>query len=136
MVGRIVVGVDESPAAVAALRWAAARAVEQGAELEVVHAWVYPYLGPRTTTHEPRDMMALDAATVLETVVSDAFGADGPGVPMSAHLAEGAPADVLLEACRTADLLVLGAHKGGGAWSSVSHEVLRHTACPVAIVPG
>ena len=71
------VGVDESAASVAALKWAAARAVEQGAELDAIHAWVYPYLGYRTSTHEPHVMMALDAAKVLESVVTEAFGADG-----------------------------------------------------------
>jgi nucleotide-binding universal stress UspA family protein len=136
MAGRIVVGVDESPASVAALKWAAARANERAAELEVIHAWVYPYLGPRTGTHEPRELMALDAAQVLESVVSEAFGSDGPGVAMEARLVEGKPADVLLEACAGADLLVVGAHKGGGDWSSVGQEVLRHTACPITVVPG
>ncbi len=136
MAGRIVVGVDESAASVAALKWAAARAAEQGAELEVIHAWVYPYLGYRTSTHEPREMMALDAAKVLESVVAEAFGADGAKVPMHAHLAEGKPADALAEACAGADLLVLGAHEGGGDWSSVSHAVLRHAVCPVTVVPG
>ena len=136
MAGRIVVGVDESAASVAALKWAAARAAEQGAELDVIHAWVYPYLGYRTSTHEPREMMALDAAKVLESVVTEAFGADGAKVPMHAHLAEGKPAEVLVEACAGADLLVLGAHEGAGDWSSVSHAVLRHTVCPVTVVPG
>ena len=136
MAGRIVVGVDDSAASVAALRWAAARAVEQAAELEVIHAWIYPYVGVRTSTHEPRELMALDAAKVLESVVVDAFGSDGASVPVHAHLAEGKPADVLLEACGGADLLVLGAHGGAGEWSSVSHAVLRHSSCPVTIVPG
>src|SRR5262249_30680636 len=113
MAGRIVVGVDESSAALAALRWEAARAAEQGVELEVIHPWIYRYRGPRTATHEPRELMALDAAQVLEAAVSEAFGSDGPSVPMHARLVEGKPADVLLEACRDAELLVLGAHEGG-----------------------
>ena len=90
MAGRIVVGADGSAASVAALRWAAARAAEQQAELEVIHAWIYPYLGYRTSTHEPREMMALDAAKVLESSVAEAFGSDGAKVPMNAHLVEGA----------------------------------------------
>ena len=72
----------------------------------------------------------------LESVVAEAFGTDGAAVPMHAHLAEGKPADVLMEACSSADMLVLGAHGGGGDWSSVSHAVLRHTSCPVTVVPG
>ena len=80
MAGRIVVGADGSAASVAALRWAAARAAEQQAELEVIHAWIYPYLGYRTSTHEPREMMALDAAKVLDSTVTEAFGTEGaPG---------------------------------------------------------
>jgi nucleotide-binding universal stress UspA family protein len=136
MAARIVVGVDESAASVVALRWAAARATEQGAELEVIHAWVYPYLGVRTSTHEPRDLMALDAAKVIESAVAEAFGTDGAPVPMHAHLIEGKPAEVLLEACSGAQMLVLGAHSGRGDWSSVSHEVLRHGSCPVTVAPG
>jgi len=136
MAARIVVGVDGSEASVEALRWAAARAAELDGELEVIHAWIYPYLGYRTSTHEPREMMALDAAKVLESAVIDAFGPDGAKVPVKAHLMEGKPAEVLLEACSGADMLVLGSHGGAGDWSSVSHAVLRHTSCPVTVVPG
>ena len=136
MAGRIVVGTDGSAASVAALKWAAARAAEQEAELEVIHAWIYPYLGYRTSTHEPREMMALDAAKVLESTVNEAFGTDAPPVPVRAHLAEGKPADVLREASTGANLLVLGAHGGVGDWSSMSHAVLRKPPCPVTVVPG
>ena len=38
----VVVGVDESPAAAAALTWAAGHAVEHGRPLRVVHAWTAP----------------------------------------------------------------------------------------------
>ena len=136
MAGRIVVGTDGSAASVAALKWAAARAAEQEAELELIHAWIYPYLGYRTSTHEPREMMALDAAKVLESTVNEAFGTDAPPVPVRSHLAEGKPADVLREASTGANLLVLGAHGGVGDWSSMSHAVLRKPPCPVAVVPG
>lgn len=136
MAGRIVVGADGSAASVAALRWAAARAAEQQAELEVIHAWIYPYLGYRTSTHEPREMMALDAAKVLDSTVTEAFGTEGAPVPVHAHLAEGKPAEVLREASGGANLLVLGAHGGVGDWSSVSHAVLRDPPCAVTVVPG
>ena len=39
---RYVVGVDGSEGSRAALRWAAAEAARDGAELEVVHAWQPP----------------------------------------------------------------------------------------------
>ena len=42
---KIVVGVDGSGHAQAALRWAIAEARVRGASLEVVHAWEIPYLG-------------------------------------------------------------------------------------------
>lgn len=40
--GRIVVGVDDSPQAAAALRWAITEARLRHAALEVVHAWLVP----------------------------------------------------------------------------------------------
>jgi nucleotide-binding universal stress UspA family protein len=42
---RIVVGIDDSPAATAALRWALEEARLRRATLEIVHTWVFPAFG-------------------------------------------------------------------------------------------
>jgi nucleotide-binding universal stress UspA family protein len=50
----------------------------------------------------------------------------------------GSPVEVLLEAARDADLLVVG-HRGRGAWrsallGSVGLDVVLHAPCPVTVV--
>jgi nucleotide-binding universal stress UspA family protein len=52
---------------------------------------------------------------------------------------EGAPAPVLLEAAKGADLLVVGMRGHGGfvglLLGSVSQQCAHHAPCPIAIVP-
>jgi nucleotide-binding universal stress UspA family protein len=136
---KIVVGVDGSEEAQAALRWAFDEAQLRQAELDVVHAWTYPYQGPRTGVTEPRDLMELDAAKALEQAMAR-LRAERPGddVALHAHVREGNPADVLVQESKGADLLVVGSRGRGGFASlllgSVSTAVTHHAACPVVVV--
>ena len=136
---KIVVGVDGSDESQAALRWAYDEARQRGAELDVVHAWTYPYQGPRTGVTEPRDLMELDAAKALEqTMTTLQRDHTGTGVTTHAHVREGNPADVLVQESKDAELLVVGSRGRGGFASlllgSVSTAVTHHAACPVVVV--
>ncbi len=135
---RIVVGTDGSPAASAAVAWAKREADLWGVELTVIHCWDYPYVGPRTGTVEPAELMELDAATVLTTAV-DRLKIDGAQLHgVHAKLTRGAAASALVDSVGPADLLVVGA-RGRGALraallGSTSNQIIHHATCPVTIV--
>lgn len=141
--GVIVVGVDHSDGAKAALRFALEEAQLRQATLRAVHAWQfgyigapgiegsYPVLGADLSDLHGAAEEALDAT--LAEVVSDAGG-----VEIERRVVEGAPGGVLVEESRGADLLVVGARGHGGfvglLLGSVSQQVAHHAACPVVIV--
>ncbi|GAU70523.1 paraquat-inducible protein A [Streptomyces sp. NBRC 110611] len=64
---------------------------------------------------------------------------DNPRVDARRQVTEGPAHKVLLEASPQADLLVVGALRRHGRFGlqlgRVSHAVLHHASCPVAVVP-
>lgn len=135
--GPIVVGVDGSPASMAALRWAASMAAAQSCELVAVGVWephpmasYAPAAGPNADERE-RAEHALTAA------VSDVVAAV-PAVRVRQVPAAGLPARVLLHQAEGAGLLVLGTHRHAAAFSPAAGAValacLRGAPCPVVVV--
>lgn len=137
---RIVVGTDGSKAAERALDWAYDEAERWGAELEVVHAWSYPYGygGARVTVEEPPELMKLDAARVLEESCTGLRARKGERVALHPRLLAGSPGRVLMDEANDADLLVVGSRGHGGFLSlllgSTAHQVTRHAHCPVVVI--
>jgi nucleotide-binding universal stress UspA family protein len=147
---KIVVGVDGSEQSRLAMDWAWDEALLTGAELQLVHAWVYPYMaGHRVTVTEPTELVKLDAARLLEAEVTALTARKSPGStragaltgkPPTFHalLREGSPADELLGEAKDAQLVVVGSRGRGGFLSlmlgSVAHQVSSHAQCPVVIV--
>jgi nucleotide-binding universal stress UspA family protein len=138
----IVVGVDNSADANAALVFAEEEARLRGATLRVVHAWQYGYIG---YTGFEGGMPALGgdikelqtaAEAALEASVSQAMAK--PEVAIEQRVVQGAPAAVLVEESRDADLLVVGSRGHGGftqlLLGSVSQQCAQHSECPVVIV--
>ena len=131
----IVVGVDHSTEAKAALRFAFEEAQFRRARLLAVHAidpfGTYPSLAV--------DVSAVHgaAAQLLEDATSDVNGG-GDGVEIERRVVEGAPGAVLVEESRDADLLVVGSRGHGGfvglLLGSVSQQCAHHATCPVVIV--
>lgn len=139
--GRIVVGVDGSEAALHALRWAVDLARAVGASVEVVTAYHYTPVGvgspwvppvPIAGEHDMRD----SAREVLDAAVELADAAD---VVVERTVAEGGAAMRLQDRAEDADLLVVGSRGHGGfaglLLGSVSRRCLSHPARPVAVVP-
>jgi nucleotide-binding universal stress UspA family protein len=133
---RIVVGVDGSDSAQAALRWAVRQAKLTGGRVEAVSAWHYP-----TTVGWEALGVDADFEGIAREILSEALTAvDGlePGVTVLSQVAEGYPAEVLLDAAKGADLLVLGNRGHGGLRSaligSVSLHCVTHAHCPVLVV--
>ena len=139
--GPVVVGVDGSPASLAALRWAADAAVRHGRDLHLIHAFGWPAyaaaygLPPSTWAND--DFVA-GAQDVLSTAAAEAHVL-APTVAVHGEVRQGAAAAVLTEASRHAGLTVLG-NRGAGGFSglllgSVSAQVARHGVGVVVVVP-
>lgn len=136
--GRIVLGVGEKPTSSAAVRFALEEARRRGARVDAVRAWRCP--AHETSDHpllagEPARLHEQRAADALEAALQDA-PAD---VRLHRRTVEGHARNVLADASREADLLVVGARRRkrsfGLQLGRVTHGVLHHSACPVVIVP-
>ena len=132
---RIVVGVDESPGARAALAWAVDEARQWGATLEAVLAWSH-LVQPVEEFRSDFDEIA--ARELLDRLV-DEVGTEG--VPRVVRTTvNDLPARSVLHVARDADLIVVGARGLGGfkglLLGSVSQQVASHSPCPVVIVRG
>jgi nucleotide-binding universal stress UspA family protein len=136
----IVVGVDGSSHAQAALRFAVAEARLRGATVEAVMAWHLPYYGGVAGMPLPLDSEAIERSyrAELDRAV-ERVDTGGMATPIERRLVEGTPAGVLLDASTGASLLVVGSRGRGGfvglLLGSVSHQVAAHAHCPVVIVP-
>ena len=132
----VVVGYDGSPASQAAVDWAAAQALRAGGRLDVVTAWEYPTSWgntiPLPTGYDP----AADAQAMVDPVVEQVRAAH-PGLDVHAHVVEGHPGDVLVEASRHGVLLVVASrgHRAlaGVLLGSVSQHCVTHAATPVVV---
>ena len=129
---RIVVGVDDSEGARAALAWAVAEARQWGATLEVVMAW--SVLVQPVREFQP-DFDEDAAAAVLDRLLAEH---DTDGVEVVRTLVNELPARALLHVAQGADLVVVGARGLGGftglLLGSVSQQVASHAPCPVVVV--
>jgi len=137
--GQIVVGLDDSPHSVAALRWAAAHAARTGATLRLVHVWELDAPAIYGTTVALRETITADARARLTALVTDTLGTpDGPG-GWRLEVVEGPVGPTLVELAEDADLLVLGTGEHTGVRrmleGSVSHYSLSHARGPLVSVP-
>ncbi|WNV84802.1 universal stress protein [Umezawaea sp. Da 62-37] len=133
----IVVGVDGSPAATGALRWALDEAGIRGCAVHVVNAWDYEPLTDWAETAE-RNARASSEALVEAAIGEAVFGRTDPPVIVRRCL-RGIPAEVLESASRDADLLVVGSHTGHRlrdiVLGSTSALCVRHVTVPVVLIP-
>lgn len=139
----IVVGVDGSAHARAALVWAMREAAVRQEGLTVLTvspAQASPWTH-RPLTMPAEDTVVAEARQAVEKVVGEVAGEIGPAQPESVtvNAFSGFPAKELVEASRTADLMVIGSRGVGGfealLMGSISSQVVHHAACPVVVVP-
>ena len=144
--GAIVVGVDNSDGAKAALRFALEEAKLRRTSLRAVHAWRFASVpgAPGLEAGAP-PLFGVELA-VLQRGVEASFEAalheaipDPGDVDVERRIVEGTAAAALVEESRGAELLVVGSRGLGGfrglLLGSVGQQVAHHAACPVVIVP-
>jgi nucleotide-binding universal stress UspA family protein len=156
---RIVVGVDGSPAAASAVRWAADRADRAGrgtgsTRLHLVHVTTPVAVMPAVAAEPATPLVAaLPLMTDAETLeraertllesAADVVHRARPGLDVTTERRVGSVAAELLRAADSASLVVLGgrgpgvlAALGDLVLGSVGLEVSTHSPCPTVVVRG
>jgi nucleotide-binding universal stress UspA family protein len=139
----VVVGVDGSGDSVAALAWAVRYAAATGARVRAILAWHYPGAvgGPpiEVAPDAVRGQTEEQMREALDEAVGKVYGSQAPA-GVEATLGYGHAAQVLIEASKEADLLVVGSrgHRAfaGMLVGSVSLHCVTRASCPVVVVRG
>jgi nucleotide-binding universal stress UspA family protein len=146
----IVVGVDGSEPARAALVFALEEAARRSASVRAVTAYHPPEYWPVAygmasgmVVPPSGEQLAEEAERTARRAVDEAVqDADaGRSVPIEVRVVQGNPTKVLVDQSALADLLVVG-HRGRGAIASaclgsVGLQCVLHATCPVVVVrPG
>ncbi len=130
----LLVGVDGSEAAAAALGWAGRLARRVGADVVVANVFE---ANQSEVSPELYDKLWAEATQRLETEWSEPLG---EGVARRSLLLTGSP-DTLLEAVESeeAELLIVGprghGRRAGLHIGSLAHHLAHYTRCPLAIIP-
>jgi nucleotide-binding universal stress UspA family protein len=136
----VVVGYDQSVHSTRALAEAARQAEARGTGLLIVHAYQWPAATFTSSQPELSQKACHEAAEILLDEAAATVHADRPGLPVETRAVIGHAAAALAEACRNADLLVLGDRGQGGfdglLVGSVSLRALAGVVCPVIVVRG
>ncbi|WP_448613401.1 universal stress protein [Modestobacter sp. URMC 112] len=138
---RVVVGIDGSPGARAALLFALHDAVRRGLPVEAVGAYRPPdywmdFYGVNPYGPDQDHAAALERArTFVASVVPEG---PQPPPPVTVRAELGSAADALIKASHQAELLVVGSKGHGGFTSmllgSVTMQCVLHATCPVTVV--
>ncbi|MDO5619192.1 universal stress protein [Kocuria sp.] len=139
--GKVVLAVDKLGPKSPAVRHAASYAKRHGKGLSIVT--VIPTITSLPSGSAELDKAIADQLTeparTLCQAVEDVALEQAPGLETKIHVLSGRPADALVEASSSADLVVLGTRGHGGfrglLVGSVSQAVLVDAACPVMVVP-
>ncbi|GAA4363113.1 universal stress protein [Actinomadura verrucosospora] len=135
--GEIAVGVglgDDS----AVLEYAFRAAAVREARLRVVHAWPFPAV---LDGHgENLDLRRFEERARWRVIEAHApLRKSFPGVEVVEDLVQDNPAAALVAASRDVDLVIAGSHPREGLTvprsRAVTHGLLHHAHCPVAVVP-
>ena len=132
----VLLGVDGSAANEPAIEFAFAEAAAREAELVAVHAWTQALLPGLRGGHHRAEAEAAERGRLTAALAPPS--SRHPGVRVREVLATGPPARALVHATEEAQLVVVGARGGGGILGlrlgSVSHALLHHSHCPVAVI--
>jgi nucleotide-binding universal stress UspA family protein len=143
--GPVVLAVDGSVAGEKAVDFAFAEAALRDAPLLALHAWT-TWNAPMPAPRDPAEPYANPSGALAaeeERLLFEALAGRKeryPGVVVEHQVVHGGTREALIEASRSAQLLVVGARGRGGftglLLGSVSQALLHHAHCPVAVVRG
>ncbi|WP_193776713.1 universal stress protein [Streptomyces sp. E2N166] len=138
---RVLLGAGDPDTSREAVRFAFQEAETRDCELDVVRTWRCPEYestdaGGRGADsghqHEER------ASALIDTLIAEEV-ASHPAVRLRRVTIEGPARKVLVARSAAADLVVVGARRRSGHFGlqlgRVTHTLLQHAACPVAVVP-
>lgn len=138
--GGVAVGIDGSDSSVHALHCAAVEATCHNTVLHVLRAWSMRTV-PRPSDCPPGAVPTLveyekEALRRTEEFVRAKLGEQS--CPVEVHVVHAPPSQVLVQASKCADMLVVG-HRGRGGVAglllgSVAEQVVRQAHCPVLVV--
>ena len=137
----IVVGLDDSSSARAALRWASDHARRTGLVLRAVHvlSWPFGVRSPGLDSVAERHLSFDEVDARYRASMTAVFDEINPRPDWLIQFARGDAGPVLVRQSRNASLLVIGApeHVGLGRLivGSVGHYCLSHATCPLVAVP-
>lgn len=141
--GPVVVGVDGSAAGERAVEFAFAEAELRKAPLVALHAWTTwnaPLPAPQDASApyaNPPGVLAEEEERLLSEALAG-HRARYPGVVVEQRVVHGRTREALIDASRSAQLVVIGARGRGGftglLLGSVSQALLHHAHSPVAVV--
>jgi nucleotide-binding universal stress UspA family protein len=138
----IIVGVDGSGHSQRALEWAMKEAAVRHVPLDIltVHPAIVGYFGGVVTSSQDLELTE-EVKTAVKAEADKVLAAlEGPH-PESVTITavHGFPVEVLVEASKDADLIVLGSRGVGGfsrlMMGSTAGQVVQHAHCPVTIIP-
>jgi nucleotide-binding universal stress UspA family protein len=138
----VVVGIDGSPAAEAALGFAFDEASRRGWRLIAIHAWDVPAYDLIIVPNGPVPVPLADVADDEVRLTAEAlagFRDAYPDVEAEERLVRSPAVPALVEASANAGLIVVGTHGHGPAMGallgSVSNGLLHKAKVPVVVVP-
>lgn len=136
--GKVVVGVDSLGAESPAL-WKAARlAVRRGSALHIVAVITTTVIGPEWLPSTADLERLVDEGAGKLVVAKQHLAQEFPDLDVTWTLFDGQPAEVLVRASDTAEVLVIGSRGRGGfaglLLGSTSQSVLPYSQCPTMVV--
>ncbi|MFC8448658.1 universal stress protein [Kitasatospora sp. NPDC057223] len=131
----VIVGVDESASAGAAVDWAADEAKSRGLPLHLVRAWQWE---PARAAPPPDAPAARKAEEEALQLLARRTAGRHRDLGVGSEVVDASPRDALVALSAAAALLVVGSRGSGGfrelLVGSTSLHVAAHAACPVVVV--
>lgn len=138
--GPVVIGIDGTDLSTNAMRFGLTMASMLQREAVVVHAWTLPpveIVPPSFIAADEAAAIAADQQRIAAEFLAG-WREEFPDVKVTLRVVQGNTSAVLLEAAKTASLVVSGSRGRGefrGAFlGSTSNALIHHGQCPVAIV--
>ncbi len=139
---RVLAATDFSPHSEAAARFARCVSAQEGASLELLHAWPDPGDGGIWSVAAPEERARYRVEREAEALEALAQAAAAAGIAAEATrlLAAAQPAQAICDAAQAdgADLIVVGSHGQGRLrdlfLGSTAEKILRRAPCSVAVV--